>query len=143
MRQKLILEVKNLRKSFDNFVAVDNVSFSVAEGEILGLLGPNGAGKSTTIDCLLGVVEKDSGEIKIFGKDLAKHRTEVMKNVNYCSAEYVLPWNLTLFENLLVYTYFYEVKEPKRRVLELLEELDLVDLKNRTIRSLSLGQRAR
>lgn len=138
-----VLEVKDLTKKFGDFTAVDGISFSVKEGEILGFLGPNGAGKSTTINCLLGVVEKDSGLIKMFGKDVTKSRTEVMKNVNYCSAEYVLPWNLTLYENLLVYAHFYEVKEPKKRVLEVLSDLDMMEFKRRNIRSLSFGQRAR
>lgn len=140
---RVILEVKNLSKRFGDFVAVDDVSFSVGEGEIVGFLGPNGAGKSTTINCLLGVVEKDSGEIKMFEKDVKNHRTQVMKNVNYCSAEYVLPWNLTLYENLLVYAHFYEVNNPKQRVLEVLEALDMLEFKKRNIRSLSFGQRAR
>ncbi len=138
-----ILEVKNLVKNFDSYRAVDGLSFSVSEGEILGFLGPNGAGKSTTINCILGVVEKDEGEVKIFGKNLDSNRVEIMKNVNYCSAEYVLPWNLTLYENLLVYAHLYEVKEAKKRVLEVLDELELTDLRNKSIRSLSLGQRAR
>lgn len=138
-----ILEVKNLVKKFDGFVAVDGISFSVNEGEILGFLGPNGAGKSTTINCLLGVVEKDSGQIKMFGKDLAGNRVEIMKKVNYCSAEYILPYSLTLYENLLVYAYYYEVKNAKNRVLEVLDDLDMMDLKSKRIRSLSLGQRAR
>ena len=143
MRQKLILEVKNLRKSFDNFVAVDNVSFSVAEGEILGFLGPNGAGKSTTINCLLGVVEKDGGEIRMFGKDLVNNRVEIMNKVNYCSAEYILPYSLTLYENLLVYAHYYGVKNAKERVMEVLDDLDMMGLKSERIRNLSLGQRAR
>lgn len=142
-KNTLILEVKNLVKKFGNFTAVDGISFSVKEGEILGFLGPNGAGKSTTINCLLGVVEKDNGEVKMFGKDVSKNRTTVMKNVNYCSAEYVLPWNLTLYENLLVYAYFYEVTSPKKRVMEVIEALDMMDFKKRNIRSLSFGQRAR
>lgn len=140
---KPVLEVRNLTKRFGDFVAVDDISFKADEGQILGFLGPNGAGKSTTINCLLGVVEKDSGEVKMFGKDATKHRTEVMKNVNYCSAEYVLPWNLTLYENLLVYANFYEVKKPKQRVYVLMELLELIELRNYKIRNLSLGQRAR
>ncbi len=138
-----ILEVKDLVKKFDGFAAVDGISFSVNEGEILGFLGPNGAGKSTTINCILGVVEKDEGEVKIFGKNLDNKRVEIMKYVNYCSAEYVLPWNLSLYENLLVYAYLYEVSAPKKRVVEVLEELELIDIRDRSIRSLSLGQRAR
>lgn len=140
---KKILEVVNLSKKFGDFVAVDGISFSVAEGEILGFLGPNGAGKSTTINCLLGVVERDSGEVRMFGKDLQKHRVEIMKNVNYCSAEYVLPWNLTLYENLLVYAHLYEVKNAKKRVNDVIGELEMNDMRNKIIRSLSLGQRAR
>lgn len=124
-------------------MAVDGISFSINEGEILGFLGPNGAGKSTTINCLLGVVDKDEGEIRMFGRDLAKFRTQIMQNVNYCSAEYVLPWNLTLYENLLVYAKLYEVKKAKMRVYEVMEELEMIDMRNTIIRSLSLGQRAR
>ena len=138
-----VLEVSNLVKKFGGFTAVDNLSFSVDEGQVLGFLGPNGAGKSTTINCLLGVVEKDSGEIKMFGKDLASHRVEVMGKVNYCSAEYILPYSLTLYENLLVYAHYYEVKNAKNRVLEVLDDLEMTDLKSARIRSLSLGQRAR
>lgn len=138
-----ILEVKNLVKDFGSFKAVDDISFEVLEGEVTGFLGPNGAGKSTTINCLLGVVEKDSGQIKMFGKDVSKHRVEVMKNVNYCSAEYVLPWNLTLYENLLVYAKFYEVRDAKGRIEEVLSQFELLESKNKSIRSLSLGQRAR
>lgn len=138
-----ILEVKNLVKKFGSFTAVDNVSFSIEEGKTLGFLGPNGAGKSTTINCLLGVVEKDGGEIKMFGLDALKNRSKVMKMANYCSAEYVLPWNLTVYQNLYVYSKFYEVKNAKARILELLEEFEIADAKDKNIRSLSLGQRAR
>ncbi len=138
-----VLEVSNLVKKFGDFTAVDYLSFSVDEGQVLGFLGPNGAGKSTTINCLLGVVERDSGEIKMFGKDLASHRVEVMGKVNYCSAEYILPYSLTLYENLLVYAHYYGVKDAKDRVLEVLDDLEMTDLKSARIRSLSLGQRAR
>lgn len=142
-KSQAILEVKNLTKKFGGFVAVDNISFDIREGQILGFLGPNGAGKSTTINCLLGVVEKDGGEIKMFGKDLASNRSEIMKNVNYCSAEYVLPWNLTLYENLLVYSQFYEVDGAKKRISEVLSQFELTDSRDKIIRSLSLGQRTR
>src|SRR3989338_7677207 len=102
MDEKLILEVKNLIKKFGDFTAIEDISFEVGEGEILGFLGPNGAGKSTTIYCILGLIEPDEGEIKIFGKDILKHRSEILKQTNYASAEYILPWNLSIWENLLV-----------------------------------------
>ncbi|MDO8260289.1 MAG: ABC transporter ATP-binding protein, partial [Candidatus Magasanikbacteria bacterium] len=138
-----VLEVKNLVKNFDSYRAVDGLSFSVEEGEILGFLGPNGAGKSTTLNCILGVVEKDEGEIRMFGRDCAKNRQEVMQNVNYCSAEYILPWNLTVYECLLVYCHLYQVKNAKKRINELLDLFEMTDLKSKLIGSLSFGQRAR
>ena len=63
-----VVEVKNLSKSYKNLKAVDNVSFNVKKGEILGLLGPNGSGKSTTINSILSLLKIDSGEIKLFGE---------------------------------------------------------------------------
>src|SRR3989344_8753426 len=143
--KKPVLEVRHLRKEFpteggkDSFVAVDDISFTINEGQILGFLGPNGAGKSTTIYCLLGLIQKDEGQIKIFGKDLEKYRSEILKKVNYCSAEFNLPWNLSVWENLLVYSMLYEVSEAKKRIAELLELFENSELKNRKIRDLSLG----
>ncbi len=142
MPQK-VLEVKNLVKKFDDFTAVDGISFSVAKGEILGLLGPNGAGKSTTINCLLGIVKPDGGEINIFGKELFANRTEIMQQVNYCSAEYNLPWHLTVYECLLVFCKLYSVANAKARIDELLETFEIGDLRKEFIRELSFGQRAR
>lgn len=138
-----ILEVKNLSKKFGDFVAVDDITFSVDEGEIIGFLGPNGAGKSTTINCLLGVVKPDTGTIAVFGMDLQKRRTEIMQEVNYCSAEYNLPWHLTVYESLLVFCYLYSVKNAKDRIGELLGLFELEDLRKKPVRELSFGQRAR
>ncbi len=143
MSKNIILEVKNLRKSFGDFVAIDDISFELREGEILGFLGPNGAGKSTTIFCLLGLIKPDSGEVNIFGKDLQKYRSEVLQNMNYASAEFVLPWNLTVWESLFVYSKLYNIENSKKRVAELLDIFELTHLKDRLIRDLSLGERAR
>ncbi|MBI2020757.1 ABC transporter ATP-binding protein [Candidatus Daviesbacteria bacterium] len=140
---KPILEVKNLRKNFDSFVAIDNISFSLEEGEILGFLGPNGAGKSTTIYCILGLIDPEVGEINIFGKSIKKDRSEIFKKVNYASAEFNLPWNLSLWESLLVYSRLYELSDAKIRISELLEIFEMTHLKNTPIRDLSLGLRAR
>lgn len=143
MSKNLVLEVKNLRKSFGDFLAIDDISFSLGEGEILGFLGPNGAGKSTTIYCILGLIHGDVGEIKIFGKDIHRFRSEILKQVNYASAEHHLPWNLTLWECLYVYGKIYEVKEINKRIDDLLEIFEIPHLKNKHIRDLSLGQRTR
>jgi len=143
MGKNLVLEVKNLRKKFGDFLAIDDISFSLEEGEILGFLGPNGAGKSTTIYCLLGLIDGDFGEINIFGKDLKKHRSEILKQVNYAAAEFSLPWNLKLWECLYVYGKIYEVKNINKKIDELLEIFEISHLKNKHIRDLSFGQRAR
>lgn len=140
---KPVLEIKNLVKKFGDFVAVDNISFTVNEGQILGFLGPNGAGKTTTILCILSLLEKDGGAIKIFGQDLAKRRSEVLKQMNYASAEYNLPWNLTVWENLLVYCQLYEVGDAKKRIRELLDIFEISNLRGKKVRELSAGQRAR
>lgn len=139
----LILEVKNLKKQFGEYVAVEDISFSLEEGDILGFLGPNGAGKSTTIYSILGLIEPDSGSIKIFGKDIKKHRSEILKQVNYAAAEFNLPWNLSLGECLTVYGKIYEVKDLKKRIDEILDIFEMSHLKDKPIRDLSLGQRTR
>ena len=145
--KNIILEVKNLRKSFgppaEEFVAIDDISFEIEEGHILGFLGPNGAGKSTTIYCILGLIDADSGSINIFGKDIKKHRSEILKQVNYASAEFSLPWNLKLWECLFVYGKIYEVKNLSKRIDDLLYIFEISHLKEKHIRELSFGQRAR
>ena len=79
------IQVKNLTKQFGAFKAVDNISFEVKEGEILGLLGPNGAGKTTTIQMLLGVLTPTSGDVKFFGKSFKENREEILEKVNFSS----------------------------------------------------------
>ena len=74
---KNIIEIKNLTKEYKNLKAIDNLSFEVYEGEILGLLGPNGSGKSTTINCLLSLLNFSSGTIKIFGKNMRDRKSVV------------------------------------------------------------------
>lgn len=147
MDKKIILEVKNLRKGFGppagGFIAVDDVSFDLEEGHILGFLGPNGAGKSTTIFCLLGLIQPDSGTINIFGEDITKKRSKIMEKVNYVSAEFNLPWNLTVGEALLVFSKLYGMSNPGKRIKELLDIFEITHLKDKIFRDLSLGQRAR
>ncbi len=143
MTKNIVLEVKNLRKKFGEYAAIEDISFALEEGEILGFLGPNGAGKSTTIYCLLGMIDPDFGTINIFGKSIKKHRSEILKQVNYASAEFNLPWNLTLWECLFVYGKLYEVSNTSKKIAELLEIFEMSHLKNKKIGELSLGQRVR
>lgn len=140
---EIVLKVENLVKTFNGFKAIDDVSFEIKEGEILGFLGPNGAGKSTTTYCILGLIKPDSGKITIFGKDVFKDRSKIFKYVNYASAEFNLPWNLSIWENLYVFAKLYEVPNPQKRIDEVLELFEMSHLRNTATRDLSTGLRAR
>ncbi|MFH1036973.1 MAG: ABC transporter ATP-binding protein, partial [Patescibacteria group bacterium] len=143
MRKELALEVKNLTKDFNGFLAVNSVSFEIGKGEIVGLLGPNGAGKTTTIMMLLDVTKPTSGEIKIFGLDFKQNREKILHRINFSSAYTFLPDRLTVFENLYVFSHLYEIKNPHQKIENLLKEFGLIDLKNSLTRNLSSGQSTR
>lgn len=110
------LEVKNLSKKFGSFVAVDQISFELAEGEILGFLGPNGAGKTTTLQMLVGSLTPTGGQINYFGKSLFSNREEILDQINYSTTYTSLPWNLSVKENLTFISYLYTIKNRKKRI---------------------------
>jgi ABC-2 type transport system ATP-binding protein len=138
-----ILKVKDLTKQFKSFRAVDTISFSLKEGEILGLLGPNGAGKTTTIQMLLGVLTPTSGTVEYFGKDLKTHREDILEQVNFSSTYTNLPWNLTVKENLTFISYLYGIKDRKKRIEKITKMFKLEPLLNQKIQELSAGQLTR
>lgn len=140
---KPVLEVKNLTKKFGRFTAVDDISFSMEKGEILGFLGPNGAGKTTTISMLLGVLTPTSGEIRYFDKNLATHREEILEKVNFSSTYTNLPWYLTVKENLTWVSYLYNIKDRKKKVMEVIEVFKLEEVYKKSIGQLSAGQLTR
>lgn len=138
--EQTIVEVKNLTKKFGQFTAVDNISFQIGEGEVLGFLGPNGAGKTTTIDMLLGLTKPTSGEITIFNLPFEKNRGKILQQMNFSAAYVNLPWRLKVFENLYTFARLYEVEDHKNKVDSLLEEFRIKDLKNKMTNDLSSGQ---
>lgn len=138
-----VLKVKNLTKKFGSFTAVNNLSFSIKKGEIVGLLGPNGAGKTTTIQMLLGVLTPTEGDVEYFGKSLKMHREEILEKVNFSTTYTNLPWRLSVKENLTFISYLYDIKNRKQRVEEIIEDFKLQDLTKKTMASLSAGQRTR
>ena len=147
-----ILSVKNLTKKFpvkgfwfkkSDFTAVNNISFEIKEGEILGFLGPNGAGKTTTIDILLGLTKPTKGEIIIFGLPFEKNREKILKQMNFSAAYVNLPWRLTIKENLYTFARLYEVSDYQEKVDELLKEFKIIHLRDRLTNDLSSGQLAR
>jgi len=139
----IVLRTIGLAKRFDGVMALDGLDLTVERGEIVGLLGPNGAGKTTTVNLILGLLSPTAGRIELFGEDLARARSRVLKRVNFASAYAGLPRDLTVEENLRVFAHLYEVPSPGRRIAELLEQLDLVALANRRVWHLSAGQRMR
>ncbi len=122
-------------------IAVEDVSFSVAQGEITGLLGPNGAGKTTLLQMMLGLVTPTSGRISILGLDLATCRNAILGQVNFSSTYVSMPTSLTLYENLSVFAALYAV--PRTRMDPLLDLLEIGHLKHKLTRELSSGQLTR
>ncbi len=138
-----VLEVKNLTKKFGNFTAVDNISFSIGDGEILGVLGRNGAGKTTTIQMLLGVMDQTEGSIEYFGKSLVKNREEILKQINFSSTYISMPWQFTILEILQVYAMLYEIPDKKKRIVKLLQEFEIEHLIKKQFNMLSAGEKTR
>ena len=137
------LEAIGLTKRFGHTTAVDGLTFAAARGEILGLLGPNGAGKTTTLQLLLGLTTPTSGEARVFGLDVGRHRYEVLQRVNFSSAYISLPSNLTAWENLHVFARLYGLRRPRPKVLALAETFGIADLLDRVTGALSSGQLTR
>lgn len=141
----VLLSAQALKKVYAGpppVTAVNEISFALHEGEILGLLGPNGSGKTTTIQMLLGTLSKTSGSIHYFGKDFAAHRSEILQRVSFASTYTSLPWLLTLAENLEVFGHLYGLnkKQSFAAFLPLLERFGIADKKNARVSSLSAGQ---
>ena len=141
------IEVKNLVKTFrekgKTVTAVDGISFSVKKGEIFGLLGPNGAGKSTTINMLTGLLEKDSGTVKILGCEPEANWEYVKNNSNVATAYSWLSDVLSIRQNLKVYARLYGVRNQKEKINELLELFELKSIADRKVIRLSSGENTR
>ena len=138
-----VIQVTGLTKRFGATTAVDDLSFAVPRGQILGLLGPNGAGKTTTLQLLLGLTTPTAGQARVFGLDVQRHRYEVLQRVNFSSAYISLPTNLTGWENLHVFARLYGLRRPRPRVLALAETFGIADLLGRVTGALSSGQLTR
>ena len=140
---KNLVEVKDLKKSYDLKEAVRGISFKIKDNEILGLLGPNGSGKTTTIGMMLGLLKPSNGEIIIDGKKIEDNRIEILKKINFISPYIELPKKLTVKQNLIVFGKLYSVPDIKKRIEYLSEKLRLEDLLNRITGELSSGQKNR
>ena len=127
-----MIDVQRLTKHYDSVVAVSDLSFRVAPGEVLGLVGPNGAGKTTTLRCLSGIIVPTSGAVSICGVDLARDPVRAKSQLAFIPDEPQLFDNLTVEEHLRFIGRLYGVADAERRASPLLEELELGD-KRRTL----------
>jgi ABC-2 type transport system ATP-binding protein len=123
------IDVKNLVKKFGGFTAVNDISFSVKEGEIFGLLGPNGAGKTTTISIITTILRHTSGSVKIYGEDVEKDMDGVRNKIGIVFQDPALDDELTGRENLDFHARLYGVKEGKKDIIN--KVLKLVELESR------------
>jgi len=138
-----VLNVDRLCKTYGATVAVDDVSFRVDSGEIVGLLGPNGAGKTTTINMILGVLEPTSGTVAIEGSDVARRRSQALARTNFAAVYAPLPGNLTVQQNLRFFGLIYRVEKLSQRIEDLLEEFELERFRHVKCGLLSSGEQTR
>ena len=126
---KNIIEVKNLTKKYKELKAVDDLSFEVHEGKILGLLGPNGSGKSTTINCLLSLLNYSNGSIKIFGKEMKPDSYDLKSKIGVVFQEVSVFDELTVYENIDYFCGLYiSDKETRKKYIE--DAISLVGLED-------------
>ncbi|GAA5482878.1 ABC transporter ATP-binding protein [Haloferula sargassicola] len=138
-----LLAVDGIVKRFGDFTAVDGVTLHVRPGETVGLLGVNGAGKTTLMNMILGLITPTEGSIRAFGLDLARHRLEILQRTNFCTTYATLPGNLKVHHNLEIFARLYGVKNPRRKVAELLELLEIERLRDKVTGQLSAGESTR
>lgn len=139
----LIIEVKNLTKKFKNFYAVNDLDLNVYRGDIFSFLGPNGAGKSTTIRMLLSLIKPTKGTIKIFGKDIIKHRNEILRNIGAIVEKPDFYLYLTAYKNLEILGKTNRCDVSKKRIMEILELVGLADRWNSKVKTYSHGMKQR
>ena len=122
-----VIQINNLTKHYGNFKALDNLSFEVKQGEILGLLGPNGSGKSTTINCLLSLLNFDKGSIKIFGEEMSPESYDVKSKIGVVFQDVAVFNELTVYENINYFCGLY-IKDKKTRKQYVEDAIKLVSL---------------
>jgi len=140
-----VIEAYGLRKQFGEFVAVDDVDFSVKEGEMFGFLGPNGAGKTTVMKMIQCVSPKTGGKLEVFGMDVNEHPREIKKIMGVVPQESNLDPDFTVYENLLVYSRYFGIPrtEASKLIDELMEFVQLTEKKDTIIEYLSGGMKRR
>lgn len=139
-----MVEIKNLVKNYGNKIALDDISFSIKNGEIVGFLGPNGAGKSTTMNIITGYLSATSGSVTVFEKDIFKQPMEVKKQIGFLPEQPPLYMDMTVYEYL---AFVFDLKKcsfnKKEHLNEVMEKVKILDVKGRLIKNLSKGYKQR
>jgi len=138
-----MIEVTGLTKTYGKVRAVNDISFSIGDGEVFGLLGPNGAGKTTTIKMLTALSRPDSGGCRINGFDVVRDSHEIKKYIGVVPQENNLERELTAYENLLIYGMLHRVKDRERKIGENLHMVDLWDRRDSVVAGFSGGMQRR
>lgn len=140
-----MIKVENVTKKYGGSVAVNNISFTINDGEVVGFLGPNGAGKTTTMNMITGFIESTSGYIEVDGYDISKKANKAKKQIGYMPETTPLYMDLTPREFI---SYMAELKgvsrkERKDEVQRILKQVNIEDVQNKLIRNLSRGYKQR
>lgn len=138
-----IIEVRNISKKFGTFQAVKDVSFEVDRGDVFGFLGPNGAGKSTSIRCMLSLITPDSGSIKLFGKELASNRAEVLRKVGSIIEKPDFYKYLSAARNLEIFARISGKPASKSKIYEMIEFVGLQGREKDKVGGFSHGMKQR
>lgn len=143
MQTSEIIQVKNLSKQFSKINAVNDISFTVHQGDIYGFLGQNGAGKSTTIRMLLTLIKPNSGSIKIFGKDLQHNKKEILKNIGALIEKPDVYKFLTAYQNLKIFAQLSGCKVSREMLMNQLEMVGLANRAHDVVKTFSQGMKQR
>lgn len=138
-----IINVSNLSKKFNDIHAVNDLSFTVNEGDVYGFLGQNGAGKSTSIRMLLTLIKPTAGHISIFGKDLSTHRNEILKQVGAVIEKPDLYKYLSAYDNLAIFAKMSGIKASKALLMDQLKMVGLDERAGSKVKTFSQGMKQR
>lgn len=140
-----MIEVKNVTKKYGNFVAVDDISFTIKDGEVVGFLGPNGAGKTTTMNIITGFIEQTEGKVIVNGYDTIKKSKKAKKEIGYMPEGVPLYTDLTVKEFVEYMADLRKVdrKTKKENIQKVLKDTGLDSMQNKLIKNLSRGQKQR
>ncbi len=138
-----LVTVHNLSKQFKEIKAVDDLSFTVNEGDVYGFLGQNGAGKSTSIRMMLTLIRPTSGKINIFGHDLHSHRNEILKQVGAVIEKPDLYKYLSAYQNLSIFAKMSNMKRSRVQLMQQLEMVGLADRAHSKVKTFSQGMKQR